>query len=120
MRIKGEITNGLDSEPVTSHWSYDPDDPLVVSVYFVESEVSWDFSLELLREAFTSPTGELHGSGDLLVEVVAGDAFLHLSNEISSTLKFSADKIQDFLDQVDDSGSEEIVVRELEEFLGAL
>lgn len=117
MRIEGEVTNGFASAPVTSTWSYNPDDPWVVQVDFHEDEVTWDLSLYLLREALASP-GSLQGQGDLLVGVSGGEVIMHLSNGCDkATVQVPADEVRNFLDQVDDRDAQETVSRELEEFL---
>jgi hypothetical protein len=119
--IEGEVTDGVVSAPVTSTWRYNPDDPWVVNVDFHEDEVTWGLSLELLREVLSSPPGGLQGSGDLLIELSDGYAILHLSNGgAAATVKIPADKMQEFLGQVDDRDSDELVARELDKFLDSL
>jgi hypothetical protein len=118
--IEGEVTDGVAIAPVTSTWRYSPDDPLVVEVDFhQESEVTWTFSLELLRETLTS--SGLRGLGDVLMQISGIHLVLRLNNGCAtSTVKFPVDEVQDFLDRVDDRGSDEIVARELDKFLEAL
>ncbi|MET9816915.1 SsgA family sporulation/cell division regulator [Streptomyces sp. NPDC006355] len=119
MIIEGEASNGVASAPVTSIWRFKPDDPWVTKVDFVEDEVTWDISLDLLREALTSPG--LRGSGDLLIEVSGIHVVLYLRNGFSTaTVKLPVDEVQEFLDQIDDRDSDETVARELERFLETL
>jgi hypothetical protein len=119
--IEGEVTDGVVSVPVTSTWRYSPDDPWVVEVDFAEDEVTWDISIELLRGALSSPSGALRGSGDLLIEVSGMHVVLHLSNGCATaTVMLPADEVQDFLDQVNDRDSDEVVARELDKFLEGL
>lgn len=119
--LHGEATNGCTAQPVPSTWVYDSDDPWVVQVIFPEQEISWDFSLELILEAFTSSPGRLHGSGYLQIEIEGDHAYFHLSNGASSTtLRFVSEGIKGFLNDIDDHDSASTVTAELEEFLGAL
>lgn len=122
MIIEGEISDGVTTHVVTSTWTHNPDDPWVAKVDFqigaMGNVVTWVFSLDLFMEAFTSPSDGLQGSGDVLVEVGENFSFLHLSNgRDSGSVQFSTADIREFLNQVDDHGSEEIIARELEEFL---
>jgi hypothetical protein len=118
--IEGEVTNGIASAPVTSTWRYNPDDPWVVKVDFVEDEVTWDISLYLLREALACPGG-LQGFGDLVIGVSGGEVIMQLSNGVDkATVLVPADEVQEFLGQVDDHESDEIVSRELDKFLETL
>lgn len=120
MIIEGEVTDGVSTLPFTSIWKHNPDDPLVVTVDFVDHAV-WLFSLELFREALTAPSERLHGVGDVKIEVIGESTLLYLNNGVhSSTLKLPTSGIREFLGQVDDSGSEEVIARELDEFLWAL
>lgn len=121
MIIRGEVTNGEHSIPIHSMWEYNPDDPWAITVSFLESSAVWNFSLDLFMDAFTAPADGLHGAGDVLVEITEETALIHLSNGThTGTLKFSADKIRDFLNEVDAEDPDEVVARELDEFLGAL
>jgi hypothetical protein len=104
---------------------HSPEDPWVVLVNFKvepsETGVTWALSLDLFLEAFTSPSEELQGSGDVLIEVGENYSFIHLSNgRHASSVKFSTADIREFLNQVDVSSSEKIVGQKLDEFLGAL
>ena len=121
MIIEGEVRNEDSTAEVTSKWTYNLDDPLAVRVEFLENEVAWVFSVELLAEAFTSPVEKLHGFGDVQIEVGEEHAFLYLTNGRSSaTLKFPSQDIREFLNQVDDLGVEEAIARELDDFLETL
>ena len=121
MIIHGEVTKGLDSELVTSEWIYNSEDPWAVEVEFLEAEVAWVFSLDLLKVAFELPFTGFQGVGDVKISVISDLVFVRLDNgKETVTLKFPAEDIQEFLSQVDDSGSEEIIARELDEFLEAL
>jgi hypothetical protein len=119
--LEGEASDGFMTFPVSSAWTHSPEDPLVVKVDFKGHEAVWRFSLDLLMEAFTSSSEGLQGSGDVLVEVGEEFSFIHLSNgRESGTLKFSTADIQEFLNQVDLQDSEEVINRELDQFLNAL
>ncbi|MEU9259019.1 SsgA family sporulation/cell division regulator [Streptomyces sp. NPDC048212] len=119
--LYGEATNGIETSPVGAIWSYDPDDPWVVLIDFPEQEVTWAISLELLQEALTSPVEGLQGSGDVLIEVSGSLVLLHLSNRVSSaTVRFSFSAVLEFLNQLDDQDSSDLVGRQLDEFLEAL
>lgn len=119
--ITGEATNGVHTEAIQSIWSYAPEDPWAVKAHFPDQEITWAFPLDLMMEAFTSPPGRLHGLGDLQIELEGDFIFFHLGNQHSTaTLKFKAEKISSFLDQIDDQDIDEVVSQELEEFLEAL
>lgn len=121
MIIRGELCNIHSSIPVSSEWLHSSDDPWAVEVEFLGHESTWIFYLELLMEAATSPSGGLHGFGDVLIEFGEESVFIHLDNGHSSaSLKFASEDIWTFLDQVDVRDSDEFVARELDEFLGAL
>jgi hypothetical protein len=118
VEIMGSGTDGVTAGYVTSVWKYSSTDPLAVTVDFVEAEVSWSLSLDLLREALGSFSGEISGSGDFLVDVVGDVLFLHLSNGVESVvLEFPVVEVQAFVSQVNDQDANEIVARELDKFL---
>lgn len=121
MIIEGVIDAGSIVAPFFSDWTYDSADPLAVTVSFGDHGPIWTFSLDLLWDAFTDPSGSLHGSGDVKVEVEGESAFLYLSNGIeSAVLKFPSLEIQDFLDQTSYTDPDEVIARELDDFLNAL
>jgi hypothetical protein len=110
---------------VTSTWAYNPEDPWVVTVGFTiegsKHEVVWALSLDLLMEAFTSSVEQLHGFGDVVLDVGEAHTFLHLSNGAESTkVKFPSEEIREFLSEVDDQDSPEVIARELDRFLETL
>ena len=120
MIIEGGIVNWSNNVPVTSHWSYNPDVPLVIHVAF-EGHSKWNFSLDLFQEAFTSPVEQPHGFGDVVVDLVEEDTYIHLSNgQVSASVVFPTEKIREFLDQIDEVDPEGIISRELDRFLETL
>lgn len=121
MIIECEVSDGLKTLPVSSTWTHNPADPLAVRVEFKGHKAVWNLSLDLLMEAFTSASEGLQGPGDVLLEVSENFTFLYLTNgRESGVLKFSTADIREFLNQVDLQESEEVVARELDEFLSAL
>lgn len=121
MIIEGEVDTGVVTAPFTSTWFYDPSDPLVVTVDFPGIGVCWELSLDLLLDAFTDPGEGLHGSGDVKVEITGESTFLYLSNGAqSAALKFPTLTIQHFLDRTSYADPDEVISRELDEFLETL
>lgn len=121
MIIQGWVFDGRHGITVATSWVHDPKDPWAVVVDFGEQQVTWAFSLELLMEAFTDPSEALHGSGDVVIDLDGDFVFFHLSNgQSAGTVKFVSGDIRKFLSQIDDQGSEELVARELEDFLETL
>ncbi|KQX43507.1 hypothetical protein ASD97_25885 [Streptomyces sp. Root63] len=119
--IKGVARDGINRQQITTSWMHDPGDPLSVHVHFHEHEHTWTFALDLLLETFTSPPNQVHGLGDVQIELMGDSVIILLSNGVeSATLKFPAESIQDFLYQIDDQGTEEIIAREIEEWLEKL
>lgn len=119
--IQGVVRDGVVRQEITTSWTHDPGDPFSVRVYFLEHELTWIFGLDLLMEAFTSPPSQIHGLGDVQIELMGDSTLIHLNNGAeSATVKFPSGKIQEFLNQIDDQGSEEFVAQELENFLEAL
>lgn len=119
--IKGVARDGIHRMEITTSWTHDPEDPFSVHVYFLEHEHIWTFALNLLMEAFTSPPVQIHGIGDVQIELVGDSTHILLDNgRESAVLKFPSEEIQEFLNQIDDRGSEEVVSRGLEEWLEAL
>ncbi|MFD5069177.1 SsgA family sporulation/cell division regulator [Streptomyces sp. NPDC058369] len=116
--VAGQTAGAL---PVETEWTYLSDDPLVVGVYFIDQEVNWDFSLDLLLEAFTSQDMGLYGEGDVLIMPDGCLTRFRLSNESNSAVvSFNTEEVRDFLDQIDDSGSSDVISQELDEFLETL
>lgn len=121
MIIECEVSNGLQTFPVSSVWAHSPLDPLAVRVEFEGHKAVWSLSLDLLMEAFTFASEGLQGPGHVLLEVGENFAFIYLTNgRESGVLKFSTADILKFLNQVDLQEAEEVIAREIEEFLGAL
>jgi hypothetical protein len=121
--IQGSITDGLHSSPVTSYWHYNPDDPWAITVGFLDSSAVWNFYFPMFMDVFTQPSDGLHGAGDVLVEISEDKALIHLDNgQQSGTLVFPADEIREFLNRAYNvsKDADEIVSRELEEFLETL
>ncbi|MFE8916838.1 SsgA family sporulation/cell division regulator [Streptomyces globisporus] len=120
--IKAEAGRGLEVQSFPTEWSHCPHDPLAIEVVFPEQEVVWDFSLELFQSAFSALGNGIHGEGDVQIEIFEEFAFVLLWGEDgnSASLKFSADEIREFLDQIDDHGHDEIIAREIEEWLETL
>ncbi|MFJ6010170.1 SsgA family sporulation/cell division regulator [Streptomyces halstedii] len=120
--IKAVAEEGARTRTFPTEWSHYPNDPLMIEVFFPEQDVIWDLSLELFREAFASSGSDAHGEGAVQIRVFEEFAFVLLWGEggDSASLKFRADEVREFLDQIDDQGSDEIIAREIEEFLEAL
>lgn len=119
--ICAEIWDGLRTQDLLTVWSHNPSDPLVIEVVFPEQEVVWEFSLEMFQRAFDSVGNGIFGEGDVRIEIFEESAFIRLSNEGKSvSLKFSTDEIREFLYQIDDHGHDEIIAREIEEWLEKL
>lgn len=119
--IGGDVQVEETFEPVNTIWAHDPDDPLVIRVHFVGHGATWQFSLDLFKEAFTPPFDGIFGFGDVQIEVNGRCSFLHLTNGVhSASVRFITDEILIFLDQIDDQDAEEVISRELDEFLSQL
>lgn len=119
MIIIGEVTNGVDKESVITGWEYSPEDPWAVEVSFLEAGVTWHFALDLVREALSSD--KACGHGDVALRVEEDKFCLFLTNTVESALiLFQLDDVKAFVGGIDDTGSEELVAEELEEFLSHL
>lgn len=121
MIIECEILNQPRTCFVSSTWSHSPLDPLAVVVKFGLEGPVWTFSLDLLMETFTDPDEGLHGSGDVLMEVGKNFTNIYLSNgPESAALRFSSADIREFLNRVDYGDWQEVISRELDDFLETL
>lgn len=121
MLISCEADNGERSQPVDSVWTYDPENPWVVTVDFIGYEAVWDWSLDLLRTTLGGSPGADHGFGDVVMEYFGYVLRVYLDTpEGSATLRFEANKVREFLSQIDDSNAEMIIGQKLDEFLETL
>lgn len=119
--INASATNGVETHNITSVWSYYIDDPLAIEVLFPEQEVIWTFSLELFRDAFNSMGNRVYGEGDVRIEFLGEDVFIRLHGEEgSATLKFAADEIRQFLNEIDPEKLSELVGKAIEKWLETL
>lgn len=118
--IEGFGADSAVTSRVRSVWSYDDDDPWAVSVCFLDQEITWAFSLELLREA-VSGYQTSHGIGDVVFSRVGSVLYVELrTSEGAARLSFLSLDIETFLAQVDDRDAQETVSAALDEWLETL
>lgn len=121
MIIECTATDGLLAEPVVSEWTHLPDEPWFVEVDFRGHNSTWLWSVDLLRETLSSSPGSSHGAGDVVMEYWGYGLRVHINVPAGEiTLIFEANKVREFLSQVDDSNAEMILGHKLDEFLESL
>lgn len=121
MIIPCEAIKDLFTIQLESIWDFDPEDPWVFTLSFVDQYAVWAISLDLVTEALTGPTGEIHGCGDVQVEAMGESLFIHLDPGYEPcTLAFPSSYVEEFLNEIDTSNAQMVIGQKLDEFLETL
>lgn len=121
MIIPCEATVGLQTLSVESIWDFNPDDPWIFKLSFVDQTAVWLISLDLVTEALTGPSGELHGYVDVQTEAMGESLFIHLNNgQETCTLIFPSSEVEEFLNEIDTSNAQMVIGQKLDKFLETL
>jgi hypothetical protein len=104
-----------------SIWDFDPEEPWAFTLSFVDQDAIWIISLDLVKEALSSPTGDLHGYADVRVGSFGGLLAIHLNNgEEMCVLEFASEHVEEFLNEIDTSNAQMVIGQKLDEFLETL